>query len=118
VKAQTCASTDVRSGAMKRPAYRIEYAAEAEEHLEALGARDAVTALDTVPRQLAHEPLVRTRNRKPLEANPVAPWELRIGHLRVYFDVEEEPERIVRVRAVGRKDRDRVLIGGEEVELR
>jgi hypothetical protein len=74
--------------------------------------------LDTVPRQLSHEPLVRTRNRKPLEGSPVAPWELRIGHLRVHFDVEEEPERVVKIRAVGRKERNRVLIGGEEVELR
>jgi mRNA-degrading endonuclease RelE of RelBE toxin-antitoxin system len=103
---------------MKRPAYQIEYAAEAEEHLRALTVRDAVTVLDTVPRQLSHEPLVRTRNRKPLESNPIAPWELRIGHLRVYFDVEEEPERVVKIRAVGRKDRNRVLIGGEEVEFR
>ena len=103
---------------MRRPAYRIEYAAEAEEHLSALTAREATTVLDTVPRQLNHEPTVRTRNRKPLETNPVAPWELRIGHLRVYFDVEEEPERVVKVRAVGLKDRNRVLIGGEEVELR
>jgi mRNA-degrading endonuclease RelE of RelBE toxin-antitoxin system len=106
------------STGMKWPAYRIEYAAEAEEHLSALTAREATTVLDTVPRQLSHEPTVRTRNRKPLETNPVAPWELRIGHLRVYFDVEEGPERVVKVRAVGLKDRNRVLIGGEEVDLR
>jgi hypothetical protein len=61
---------------------------------------------------------VRTRNRKPLETTPVAPWELRAGHLRVYCDVEEEPERVVKIRAVGLKDSSRVLIGGEEVELR
>ena len=103
---------------MKQPAYRIEYAAEAEEHLRALSARDASLVLDTVPRQLSHEPTVDTRNRKPLETNPIAPWELRIRHLRVYFDVEEKPERVVKIRAVGLKDRNRVLIGGEEVDLR
>jgi hypothetical protein len=32
--------------------------------------------------------------------------------------VEEGPERVVKVRAVGLKDRNRVLIGGEEVDLR
>jgi hypothetical protein len=37
---------------------------------------------------------------------------------RVYFDVEEDPEPMVKVRAVGFKDRNRILIGGEEVELR
>jgi mRNA-degrading endonuclease RelE of RelBE toxin-antitoxin system len=103
---------------MKQPAYRIEYADEAEKQLKALSARDATTVLDTVPRQLGHEPTVQTRNRKPLRANPIAPWELRIGRLRVYFDVEEEPERVVTVQAVGVKDRNRVLIGGEEVDLR
>jgi hypothetical protein len=51
------------STGMKRPAYRIEYAAEAEEHLSALTAREATTVLDTVPRPLGHEPTVRTRNR-------------------------------------------------------
>jgi hypothetical protein len=57
------------------------------------------------------------RNRKLLRANPVAPWELRIGDLRVYFDVAEEPSPVVTVRAVGVKVRNRVLIGGQEVDL-
>jgi len=48
----------------------------------------------------------------------LAPWELRIGHLRVYFDVEEDPRLVVRIVAMGVKVRNRVWIGGEEVELR
>jgi mRNA-degrading endonuclease RelE of RelBE toxin-antitoxin system len=103
---------------MKRPPYRIEYGPETERHFRFLTAHDAATVLDTVPRQLRHEPTVETRNRKPLEANPIAPWELRIGHLRVYFQVEDEPERVVKIRAVGIKDRNRIFIGGEEIELR
>jgi hypothetical protein len=51
-----------------------------------------------------------------MRPNPVAPWELRIGILRVYYDVEANPP-IVYVRAVGIKVRDRVRIGGEEIEL-
>ncbi len=53
-----------------------------------------------------------------MKTNPIAPWELRTGHLRVYSAVEEEPERVVTIQAVGVKDRHRLLIGGEEVELR
>lgn len=98
-------------------AYRIEYDPDAEDHLAALTARDETTVLDSVPRQLAHEPLVVTRNRKPMRSNPVAPWELRIGRLRVYYDVEEEPEKVVTIRAVGIKDRNRVRIGGKEIDL-
>ena len=104
--------------ARRRRAYRIEYAPEEEKHLRALTARDAATVLDRVPGELAHQPTVQTRNRKPLEANPLAPWELRVEHLRVYSDVEEQPQRVVKIRAVGIKDRSRVLIGGEEVVLR
>jgi mRNA-degrading endonuclease RelE of RelBE toxin-antitoxin system len=72
---------------------------------------------DTVERQLAHEPNVETRNRKPMRPNPIAPWELRIGNLRVYYDIEEQPELRVIVLAVGKNIRNRVIIGGEEVEL-
>ena len=52
-----------------------------------------------------------------MRPNPVAPWELRIGSLRVYYDVEVEPELMVYVRAVGVKLRNRVRIGKEVIEL-
>lgn len=66
---------------------------------------------------MAYQPTVETRNRKPMRPNPVAPWELRVAECRVYYDVAEEPEPVVMVLAVGAKDRSRVIIGGEEVEL-
>ena len=75
-------------------------------------------SLPAAARRLAYEPTVENRNRKRLRPNPVAPWELRVGHLCVYFDVEEEPRRAVTIQAVGIKDRSRLWIGGEEVELR
>ncbi len=52
-----------------------------------------------------------------MRPNPLAPWELRLGNLRVYYDVEDEPHRIVYVRAVGVKERNRVRIGKEIIEL-
>ncbi len=53
-----------------------------------------------------------------MRPNPVAPWELRIGNLRVYYDVEEEPEPIVYIRAIGVKLRNLVRIAKEVIELR
>ena len=97
--------------------YRIEYSPESEDHLRALSARDRAIVLDAVDQQLATEPTVETRNRKPLRPNPVAPWELRIGDLRVFFDVEEEPDAVVHVRAVGLKQHNILRIGGEVFEL-
>jgi mRNA-degrading endonuclease RelE of RelBE toxin-antitoxin system len=97
--------------------YRIEYSPDAEDHLQVLTARQQRIVLDTVEKQLTHQPTVETRNRKPMRPNPLAPWELRIGNLRVYYDVEEEPEPVVYVRAAGIKERNRVRIGKEVIEL-
>lgn len=97
--------------------YRIEYSPDAEDHLRTLTARQQVIVMDTVDKQLVHQPTVETRNRRPMRPNPVAPWELRIGNLRVYYDVEEEPEPVVNIRAVGVKLRNRVRIGKEVIEL-
>ncbi len=97
--------------------YRIAYSPAAEEHLRTLTARKRAIIFDSVDEQLAHQPAVETRNRKPMRPNPIAPWELRIGDLRVYYDMEEKPENVVTILAIGIKSRNRVRIGGEEVEL-
>ena len=72
----------------RRRPYRIEYTEDAVSHLAAMGAGQAAIILDAVPRQLKHEPRTPTRNRKLLRANPIAPWELRIGDVRAYFDLQ------------------------------
>lgn len=97
--------------------YHIEYSSDTIAHLQALTARQRSLVFDAVEQQLSHEPTVETRNCKPMRPNPLAPWELRIEECRVYDDVGEDPERVVMVLAVGVKDRARVIIGGEEVEL-
>jgi len=51
-----------------------------------------------------------------MRPNPVAPWELRVGVLRVYYGVEAA-EMVVRILAVGVKGRDAVRIGGEVIKL-
>jgi mRNA-degrading endonuclease RelE of RelBE toxin-antitoxin system len=98
-------------------AFVIEYSPDAEDHLRALSARQRSTVLDEVDRQSLNEPDVETRTRKPMRPNPVAPWELRIDDLRVYYDIEYDPARKVLIRAVGVKTRNLVRIGGEEIQL-
>jgi len=97
--------------------YQIEYTDAAIEHLKFLTTRQQRTVLDTVDEQLTYEPLVETRNRKPMEPNSLATWELRSGNLRVYYDVEENTVSIVYIQAVGVKNRNQVRIGQEEIEL-
>ncbi|MCK6556569.1 hypothetical protein L6Q96_18625 [Candidatus Binatia bacterium] len=84
--------------------------------------------LDAIRAQLTHEPLVETRQRKPLRPNPLAPWELRTGSLRAFHEVrspEREPSNreleaaanVVYVLAVGKKERNALRIAGEVVKI-
>ena len=97
--------------------YRIEYSPVAEDHLRTLTTRLQVPLLEAVDRQLKHQLTIETRNRKPMRPNPVAPWELRVGNLRVYYDVEQKPSSVVHVLAVGVKQRNLIRFGKEVIEL-
>ena len=97
--------------------FEIQYTSEAGEHLGALSARERRIIADAVREQLAHQPNVPTRNRKPMRPNKLATWALRIGSFRVYYDVEEQPRRKVVVIAVGVKERNVVRIAGKEFPL-
>jgi mRNA-degrading endonuclease RelE of RelBE toxin-antitoxin system len=102
--------------------YEIDFAASVKGQLETLTARQRATVLAAIEQQLTHEPLVETRNRKLLRPNPLAPWELRVGQLRVFYDVSApEPGSnvagIVHVLAVGTKKGNVLWIGERKVDL-
>ena len=97
--------------------YKIEYSPDAVDHLRAFPARDQRVVVAAVSEQLKFQPSTPTRNRKRLRPNDLAAWELRIGRLRVYYNVGEEPEPRVDVLMIGVKDRNIVRIGGEEINL-
>jgi mRNA-degrading endonuclease RelE of RelBE toxin-antitoxin system len=99
--------------------YRIRFTHAADEHISALKARDKTTLLDRIDRQLSHQPTMETRNRKQMDPDKrmlIAPWELRVGRLRVYYAVEEKPEPVVVIVAVGIKVRERVRIAGKDLK--
>jgi mRNA-degrading endonuclease RelE of RelBE toxin-antitoxin system len=97
--------------------YRIVYSPEAEDHLRALPARNRMLLLDSVEEQWVHQPTEETRNRKRLRPNLLAPWELRVGDLRAYYDIEDDPDPDVHMRAVGIKDHNVLWIGGRRFSL-
>ena len=94
-------------------AYAIEFTPQANEHFKRLAARERATLIDQLERQLVHQPAVETRNRKPMRPNPIAPWELRVGHLRVYYEVSDDPAKVVTVRAIGTKIGNKACVGDE-----
>jgi mRNA-degrading endonuclease RelE of RelBE toxin-antitoxin system len=97
-------------------AFAIELSPVAREHLKAFRKRDQQILVDAMTTQLTHQPNRPTRNRKQLQPNSLAPWELRVGTFRVFYDVNTDAERVIVV-AVGQKSRNILRIGGEEIQL-
>ena len=96
--------------------FEIRFASSVAAQLRALSSHEQKLILDEVVKQLSHEPAVETRNRKPLRPNPVAPWELRMGDLRVLYDVAAADQR-VEIVLIGKKVREKLWVAGQEVKL-
>lgn len=105
----------------RRRPYLLVYAPQVKQHLEGIERGHHPVIRDAIERQLLFEPDRETRNRKPLRqpALLAAQWELRCGpgnRFRVFYEIDRA-ERAVHILAIGIKDRERLFIGGEEVEL-
>ena len=98
-------------------AFTIIYSPEAVEHLQALPKVTQALVVDQVDEQLTHDPMLPSRKRKLLRPNPIAPWELRLGDVRVFYDAQEKPKPLVRIAAVGIKQHNELWIGKERIEL-
>jgi mRNA-degrading endonuclease RelE of RelBE toxin-antitoxin system len=96
--------------------FEIRVSEDAERHLKALNARDRRIVVDAMKRHLRHQPLVETRNRKPLRENPLAEWELRVQRFRVLYNVAEDVVTVFVV-AVAIKQGNQFLIDGVEHRL-
>jgi len=97
-------------------AYPIEFTPNAREHFAAFTARQRAMLRDGIVRHLVNRPTVGTRQRRRLRPNSLAGSRLRIGNLRVYYDVLDTPKPVVLVQAIGIKVRNRVFVAGEEIE--
>ncbi len=97
--------------------FTIIYSPEAVDHLQALPKATQVLVVDQVDEQLTHEPTLPTLKRKLLRPNPIAPWELRLGDVRVFYHVRAEPDRVVEIAAVGIKQHNELWIGKERIDL-
>src|SRR2546421_11874887 len=105
----------------KRASYTLIYAAAVTDHLRAIDVKHHSLIRQKIERQLLHEPGVETKNRKPLrQPAPFAgEWEIRFGpgnRFRVLYEIDAEA-REVHILAIGEKEGNRLIVGGEEVEL-
>jgi len=71
--------------------------------------------LDAVGKFLETEADAEGKRRKHLRPNPLAPWDLRIGDYRVFYEIREKG--LVRVLAVGHKVHNELFVRGQRVEI-
>ncbi len=98
------------------PQFTIEFTEEALENLTFLRKHEQVAVLDAIESQLESEPVAETRNRKTLRPNELSQWEWRVGHLRVFYNVDVESAAVTVV-AIGWKEHNKYYIGGKEFRL-
>lgn len=95
--------------------FSVQFVPSADEDLDYYQVREQRIILDGIRTLLEADADVKSRRRKQLRPNPFAPWELRIGDYRVFYEVK--PEGLVRVLAVGHKMHNDLFIRGERVEI-
>jgi mRNA-degrading endonuclease RelE of RelBE toxin-antitoxin system len=95
--------------------FRVDFTHSAEADLAHFRAFEQRVIVDAIRAHLTVDADVESRRRKRLTAGPVAPWELRVGDHRVFYQVEAEST--VTIVAVGVKEHNELFIRGKKVEL-
>src|SRR5882672_7385446 len=105
----------------RRQPNTLAFASAATGHLRAIDAKYHNLVRENISERLRFEPSVETKNRKPLRqpAPFAAQWEIRFGpdnRFRVLYDIDAD-HRAVQIVAIGEKKGNRLIVGGEDVEL-
>jgi mRNA-degrading endonuclease RelE of RelBE toxin-antitoxin system len=113
--------TRIRVIVTQRHPFSLIFDPEVKRHLRSIEAKHHSLIRASIEEQLSVEPETETRNRKPLRRPAAlgATWELRCGpdnRFRVLYTVDLGRAE-VQILAIGVKDRNRLIVGGEEVEL-
>jgi mRNA-degrading endonuclease RelE of RelBE toxin-antitoxin system len=95
--------------------FQIVLTPGAEADLAHFKAVDQRVIVGAIRAQLTTDADSESRRRKRLSANPVAPWELRVGDHRVFYEIEADAT--VTILAVGVKKHNELFIRGRKVEL-
>lgn len=91
--------------------FRIALTGVAESQWRALRVYEQRLLETAVQARLLHQPTTETKAVKKLKPNPLAGYELRVGDLRVLYNVEGLEVVIL---IVGRKVGNRLVVEGEE----
>jgi len=87
----------------------------ARDDLDYFRSREKKIILDAISEFLGVDANVETRRRKCLRANNLAPWELRVGDYRIFYEISDDTR--VRVLAIGHKEHNDLFVQGKRIEL-
>jgi mRNA-degrading endonuclease RelE of RelBE toxin-antitoxin system len=93
--------------------YEIEYTARAVEDLKCFKRHEQQQIVGGIDVQLRYEPTVETRNRKRMQPNSFATWELRIEEFRALYNVDEQV-LIVEIEHIGEKRGNTFFFRGKQ----
>lgn len=91
--------------------YRITITDDAERQYREFSAREQRILAAAIQSKLVNQPDLLTRSIKQLRPNPFAQYELRVGDLRILYNVEVDEVVIL---LVGRKSGNKLIVEGEE----
>jgi len=106
----------------KKQAFSLIFAPAVKNHLKVIDSKWDSLIRTKIEQQLAYEPDVETKNRKQFRRQPApfgADWEIRFGpdnRFRVLYKVAHETREVL-ILAIGVKQGNRLLVGGEEMDL-
>ena len=95
--------------------FEVLFVPSADEDLGCYQAHEQRIIRDAIGEFLEVDADVQNKRRKPLRSNPLAPWALRVGDYRVFYEIKADG--VVRVLAVGRKRHNELFIRGRRAEI-
>jgi len=95
--------------------FQISFTPSADADLAYFRAVDQRVIVEAIRVFLTTDAESESRRRKRMTENPVAPWELRVGAHRVFYEIEGGTT--VTILAVGVKEHNQLFIRGKKVDL-
>jgi len=95
--------------------FEVKFVPSADRDLGFYTVREQRIILDAIAELLETDANVESKRRKHMRPNPLAPWELRIGDFRVFYEISAEG--FVRVLAIGHKVHNELFVQGKKVEI-
>ena len=87
--------------------FEVAFSPGAEADLDYYRAFEQRIIIDGIKQYLMADADAESKRRKKMVANPLAPWELRPGDFRIFYEIEDEAR--VKMIAIGHKKHNKLI---------